>query len=55
MVVFGVFGAILGSYFSALIDETILRKIFGALLVFSGIISIIKLLRTRKRQTKKEY
>ena len=36
---FGVFGAILGSLLSNAIDESLLRKIFGAMLAVSGVLS----------------
>ena len=37
---FGIFGAILGSILSNAIDESLLRKIFGAMLAVSGILSL---------------
>lgn len=49
MVLAGIFGALVGSYLSAQIDESILRKIFGALLCISGIISFTKLIKARKK------
>ena len=36
----GILGAILGSLLSIKIEETVLRKIFGAMLVISGILSL---------------
>ena len=49
MVLAGILGALVGSYISTHIDERILRKIFGALLCLSGIISLIKLIKARKK------
>jgi len=52
MIISGVFGALLGSYLSAHIDESILRKIFGALLCISGLISFMKLIKAKKEAQK---
>ena len=52
MILSGVLGALVGSYLSLQIDEEILRKIFGALLCASGMISLIKLIKARKHSTK---
>ncbi len=38
----GLLGALLGSYCSARIDQSLLRKIFGGMLVVSGILSLQK-------------
>ena len=40
MSVFGVMGALVGSYFSGIIDQTLLRKIFGAMLIVCGMFSL---------------
>ena len=40
MSVSGIIGAILGSVLSTIIDQVLLRKIFGAMLVISGILSL---------------
>ena len=40
MSISGILGAVLGSLLSANIDEIILRKIFGAMLVISGSLSL---------------
>ena len=40
MSVSGIIGAVLGSVFSTRIDQGILRKIFGAMLIISGILSL---------------
>ena len=47
MAAFGVIGAILGSLLSSVINELILRKLFGIMLIISGIFSL-------KRNTSKE-
>ena len=39
MTAFGILGAILGSITSSIIDEGILRKIFGTMLVTTGLLS----------------
>ena len=52
MILSGVLGALVGSYLSLQIDEGVLRKIFGALLCASGMISLIKLIKARKHSTK---
>ena len=39
MALFGIFGALVGSGVSAYVDQGILRKIFGTMLVFSGILA----------------
>ena len=36
----GVLGALVGTWLSTAIDERILRKIFGAMLVASGIVTL---------------
>ena len=40
MIIFGLLGAISGSILSSLVPQTLLRKIFGAMLVSSGILSL---------------
>ena len=45
---FGVIGAITGSILSAKIEEALLRKIFGAMLIFTGSFSLIKSFNKRK-------
>ena len=40
MSLFGALGAVAGSLLSGVIDETILRKIFGLLLIASGILAL---------------
>lgn len=40
MIVFGITGAVLGSLLSNLLGQNILRKIFGIMLVVSGIMSL---------------
>ena len=40
LVLFGVAGVLLGTWLSAHLDEALLRKIFGTLLVISGILSL---------------
>ena len=52
MTVSGIFGALLGSYLSAHIDEVILRKLFGALLCVSGSISLLKLIKVKKESSR---
>ena len=42
MIIGGVAGAVLGSLMSSAIDEGILRKIFGAVLIVSALISLTK-------------
>ncbi|MBQ7383400.1 MAG: sulfite exporter TauE/SafE family protein [Clostridia bacterium] len=42
MAAFGVAGAILGSLLSSVINEAILRKLFGIMLVISGIFSLMR-------------
>ena len=42
MSLFGIAGALAGSYLSNYIEESLLRKGFGMMLIFSGIISIFK-------------
>ena len=39
MAAFGILGALLGSGLSGFVDQGILRKIFGTMLVFSGILA----------------
>ena len=36
----GVIGAVIGSYFSGVIDQQLLRKIFGAMLIVCGLVSL---------------
>lgn len=40
MSVSGVIGAAVGSYFSGVIDQQLLRKIFGAMLIVCGMVSL---------------
>ncbi len=40
MIIFGLFGGLFGSLLSSRIPQTLLRKIFGAMLVASGILSL---------------
>lgn len=40
LTLFGIFGAILGSLLSDAINESLLRKIFGAMLAVSGVLSL---------------
>lgn len=40
MILFGLLGAISGSLLSSLVPQSLLRKIFGAMLVASGILSL---------------
>lgn len=40
MALFGVAGAILGSLLSSVINQSILRKLFGIMLVISGVLSL---------------
>ena len=40
MIIFGLFGAVSGSLLSSIVPQTLLRKIFGAMLVSSGILSL---------------
>lgn len=40
MSVLGVMGALVGSYFSALIEQDLLKKIFGVMLIGCGLISL---------------
>ena len=42
MVIFGVAGAFVGTYLATLISNKLLRKIFGAMLIVSGIVSLQK-------------
>ncbi|MBR2388602.1 MAG: sulfite exporter TauE/SafE family protein [Clostridia bacterium] len=42
MSLFGIAGAIAGSFLSSKIDESLLRKAFGVMLVLSGSISLFK-------------
>ena len=46
----GIVGAILGSMLSAKADEALLRKIFGAMLVISGIISLKSTFRNKDKR-----
>ena len=46
MSLFGIFGALAGAYLSNFIEESLLRKAFGVMLIFSGLISLFK---TRKK------
>ena len=48
--VFGILGAILGSILSGKIDQSLLRKIFGAMLCLSGALSLIKSFKKSKKQ-----
>ncbi len=49
MIISGVAGALIGSYLSGVIDESILRKIFGAMLTVAGLFSLKKCVRFLKR------
>lgn len=40
MIIFGLLGAFSGSLLTSLVPQTLLRKIFGAMLVASGILSL---------------
>ena len=40
LVAFGLGGVLLGTHLTELVDESLLRKIFGVLLVISGILSL---------------
>jgi uncharacterized membrane protein YfcA len=40
MSLFGVAGAIVGSYLSGVIDQGLLRKLFGAMLITCGLVSL---------------
>lgn len=40
MALSGVIGAVVGSYFSGVIDQQLLRKIFGAMLIVCGMVSL---------------
>lgn len=42
MSLFGIVGAVAGSFFSAWIEESLLRKAFGVMLIFSGSMSFFK-------------
>lgn len=50
----GLAGAFIGSLFSAKIDQSLLRKIFGAMLIISGNISLYKALSSSKRKKEKQ-
>ena len=40
MALFGIIGAVCGSLLAGIIDQAILRKIFGVMLVISGVLSL---------------
>ena len=40
MALFGILGALLGTFLSGVVSEGLLRKIFGGMLVVSGILSL---------------
>ena len=55
MSLFGIAGAVLGSLISTKIDQELLRKIFGAMLIVSGIISLKNCFcNTKKREKSKQ-
>ena len=45
----GLIFSILGSYIAGIIDENILRKIFGAMLIFGGISSLVSTFGKKKQ------
>ncbi len=51
LAVFGLAGVLIGTYLSAHLDEGLLRKIFGVLLVISGISSLKRQQKERKSKT----
>lgn len=51
----GILGALLGSRLSVRIEETVLRKIFGAMLVISGILSLKHSKTSETPHKKKRY
>ncbi len=54
MSISGIIGALLGSTLSTKIDQAILRKIFGAMLIISGILSLKSFLCDSDKQQKYE-
>lgn len=42
MAVFGILGALLGAHLATLVSNRLLRKVFGAMLVISGILTLQK-------------
>lgn len=52
MIITGALGALFGAYLSSHIDESVLRKMFGALLCISGLISFMKLIKAKKEAQK---
>ena len=48
MAITGVVGAILGSLISARIEQSILRKMFGIMLIFTGIIALKSFISAKK-------
>ena len=51
---FGILGALLGSLLSSMINEIILRKLFGIMLVVSGIASLRNTFSTKKSSPSKK-
>lgn len=47
MALFGILGSLLGTFFSSIVSEGLLRKIFGGMLVVSGILSLKSYLRQK--------
>ena len=46
---FGIVGSVAGTYMSNFIEENILRKCFGIMLVLTGALSFIKALRSKEK------
>lgn len=53
MTVFGIGGSFLGAAWAKILPPTLLRHLFGGMLVFSGVLTLYRALRPRRKQSEK--